>query len=355
MAFDKAKLSEIYKKVLANTTPQPQNKDDVVLIVDGMNNFLRCWAGSPIVDDNGIPNGGVAGFLLSLGEAIKLLKPTRVIIIFDGKGGSARRKKLYPDYKEKRTMPVRINRLDKESIDLGEEKNHMYAQMAKLMTLLKTLPVSIMTIDYIEADDAIAYLCTGIFKNKAKMLYIMSTDKDFYQLVSSSVNVWSPIKKCIYNEAKILEEFGIHPTNFPLYRIFDGDASDNITGVTGVGIKSVVKYFPFVKDPIHKSINELVQYAKDRLNEGKIYTKTIDNLDVLNRNYTLMQLQNADFSSVLQTQIIDSMEKIYSYSKMDFMRYACDYAMITNIPNVNTWLSACFDKLQHYAINSDPK
>ena len=87
MAFDKAKLSEIYKKVLANTTPQPQNKDDIVLIVDGMNNFLRCWAGSPIVDDNGIPNGGLKELInqCTRPQHEMLCRPT---ILLTGDGGA---------------------------------------------------------------------------------------------------------------------------------------------------------------------------------------------------------------------------------------------------------------------------
>src|SRR5690348_17744558 len=73
-----------------------------ILIVDGTNTFIRCWSANPAMDENGRHTGGVVGFLKSVGYAIKLLAPTRCIIVFDGVGGSFKRRQLYPQYKEKR-------------------------------------------------------------------------------------------------------------------------------------------------------------------------------------------------------------------------------------------------------------
>ena len=66
--------------------------NDKVLLIDGLNTFIRSFAVSPVMNDNGIHVGGITGFLMSIGFAIKTLQPTRVIICFDGKGGSQRRK-----------------------------------------------------------------------------------------------------------------------------------------------------------------------------------------------------------------------------------------------------------------------
>ena len=57
---------------------------------------------------------------------------------------------------------------------------------------------------------------------------ILSTDKDFLQLVDENIRVYSPTKKKMYDEEKVLEDYGITSRNFLLYRILDGDKSDGI-------------------------------------------------------------------------------------------------------------------------------
>ena len=108
----KKKFQSIFAQIKAehkdNPVPQSRTRDSDILLVDGTNNFIRCWTVVPTLNDNGEHVGGISGFLTSLGYAIKMLRPTRVIIVFDGKGGSLRRKQIYPEYKEKRAMKIRI-------------------------------------------------------------------------------------------------------------------------------------------------------------------------------------------------------------------------------------------------------
>ena len=81
------------------------NPDDKVLIIDGLNTFIRVFSVVPITNDDGAHVGGIIGFLKSIGFAIKMHNPTRCIIVFDGEGGSDRRRKLFPDYKANRDAP----------------------------------------------------------------------------------------------------------------------------------------------------------------------------------------------------------------------------------------------------------
>ena len=66
--------------------------NDRILLVDGLNTFIRSFVANPATNDNGIHIGGISGFLHSIGYAIKNIKPTRIIICFDGTGGSQRRR-----------------------------------------------------------------------------------------------------------------------------------------------------------------------------------------------------------------------------------------------------------------------
>jgi len=62
--------------------------NDRVLIVDALNTYIRCFAAVPTMNEDGEHVGGITGFLKSVGLAVRTFKPTRCILVFDGKGGS---------------------------------------------------------------------------------------------------------------------------------------------------------------------------------------------------------------------------------------------------------------------------
>ena len=66
-------------------------KDSHLLVIDGLNTFIRVFSAVPALNDDGQHIGGVTGFLRSVAAVVRLIKPTRCIIVFDGKGGSRRR------------------------------------------------------------------------------------------------------------------------------------------------------------------------------------------------------------------------------------------------------------------------
>ena len=152
------------------------NPNEKVLIIDGLNTFIRVFSVIPTTNDDGIHIGGIVGFLKSVGYAIKMLAPTRTLIVFDGKGGSNRRRKIYPEYKAKRTTKIRLNRVN-DFENLEDERHSMLMQLSRCVEYLECLPVSILSIDSVEADDVIAYTAKQLLP-KSKVT-IMSTDKDF--------------------------------------------------------------------------------------------------------------------------------------------------------------------------------
>ena len=329
-------------------TARTKNSD--ILVVDSTNRFISAWTVTPTLNDNGDHVGGITGFLMSLGYAIKLLKPTRVIIVFDGKGGSKRRKDLYPEYKQKRAMPMRVNRAYEDMVDPKSEQEAMIHQMVKLIDFLRCLPVTVVSVDYIEADDAIGYIATDVYK-KSKIT-IMSADRDFLQLVSDRVCVWSPIKKKIYGVEDIINEYGIHPTNFVYYRIFEGDDSDNIGGVTGIARKTANKLFPMLTEAKETSVEELLARAKDCINEGKKYASVVEHADIVARNYALMQLKTPNFTPSLQMQISDAVDHIYEFNKFQFIQRLTAHGMHQSIPNFHVWLQEVFQPLSQFATSS---
>jgi DNA polymerase-1 len=340
----KKKFTSIFSQIKSEHANLPVNtkkeKNSDILVVDGTNNFIRCWTVVPTLSDNGDHVGGVTGFLTSLGYAIKLLRPTRVIVVFDGKGGSQRRRDIYPEYKNNRKVSVRVNRAYEEMSDPQTEQEAMINQMVKLIDFLRSLPVSVISIDYIEADDAIAYIATQMYPQSK--VTIMSGDKDFIQLISDRVCIWSPIKKKIYGVQDVINEYGVHPTNFIYYRILEGDSSDNIDGVKGVGLKTAIKCFPMLTEATETSVDSILNRAKDCVNEKKIYSTIVENSSIITRNYLLMQLKNPSFAGSLQMKVSEAVENIYDYNKFHFIQKLTAHGMHSTIPNYHVWLQEVF-------------
>ena len=182
------KYFSILESLNENNSKQ-SHPNDRILLIDGLNTFIRAFAANPVTNEDGVHIGGITGFLMSIGYAIRNIKPTRVIICFDGKGGSQRRRKIYPDYKGNRRVRTRLTR----HVSIGsmdDEKVAMKQQLLRLSQYLETLPLQILSIENIEADDTIAYITQQVYPDS--QVFIMSTDKDFMQLVSKRVSVWSP-------------------------------------------------------------------------------------------------------------------------------------------------------------------
>lgn len=312
-----------------------------------MNTYIRSYCAVPTLNDDGVHTGGIAGFLKSIGYAIKLLNPTRVIIVFDGKGGSQKRRKIYPDYKNGRRTDIKLNRTYSDLTSSQIEKVNFQKELVRTVNYLDTLPVTVMAIDQIEADDTIAYLSRQTFKDSN--VTIMSTDKDFLQLADNKTKIWSPVKKKIFGCKEILDEYGITCNNFIFYRVMEGDVSDNIPGLDGVGLKRVIQAFPFLADEKQVCLRQIYNYSENYKNKYKIYEKVLSEKLLLERNYELMQLHNTQIQTFTQLRIEEIINKpVAKIDKLSFSKLITEDKMWNNIPNYHIWLNECFGKLNSF-------
>jgi 5'-3' exonuclease len=327
------------------------DKDSKVLIVDGLNSFIRVFSAVPLVNDDGDHIGGYIGFLRSIAAVVRQFKPTRVIIVFDGKGGSARRKKMHSGYKEGRSMSTRFNRRE----DVGDqtvedELLSMRTQMGKLSEYLQCLPMTLISIDNIEADDTIAYLTTDVFRPLGREVIIMSDDKDFVQLIDDKVSVWRPVEKKYYTPVEVLSRFGVPSHNFIHYKIFMGDGSDNIKGINGVGIKTLQSKFPLILEDRIISLEELIEYCKVRKDEHRVYKSVLEKEDTLKLNWDLMSLEDLDISANYKSMIREmASQPISNLDTFNFKKIFMRDKAYTAIPNVDSWLSNSFNSIAAYS------
>lgn len=344
------RLQQVWSEV-ADELGKSRGKDDHVLIIDGLNTFIRVFSAVPALNDDGMHVGGVIGFLKSVGANIRQFQATRCIVVFDGTGGSQRRRKLYPEYKSNRKNKTKMNRFD-EFADLVDEQASMKQQFFRLVEYFDTLPLTVISIDNIEADDVIAYVTKQYYENVDNKITIVSTDRDFLQLVDHRIKVWSPVKKKLYTEEKLQEEFGILPKNYLLYRMLSGDTADNINGVAGIGLPTLLKRFPSLASEPYTRERLLEESAK-HVSEGtrvKIYKRLCDNRDLIERNHKLMQLNDVDIATTSKLRISSLMDvPTNKLNTKTFKRLFLEDKLYANIKDVDSWLRDTFKRLDIYA------
>ena len=310
-----------------------------------MNTFLRSFAMIPAINPQGNHVGGLVGFMKSLGYAIKLIQPTRVILVFDGQGNITNRRNTYADYKANREIK-RITNFNVFST-LEEESDSISTQMMRLLDYLKCLPVNISIIDKIEADDTIAYLSQKLKDD----VIIYSADQDFLQLVNNRVTVYSPIKKKFYKSKDVFEQYGLYPQNFITMKCLMGDKSDNLPGVKGLGPKKLMKFFPEIAGDKKFTLQEAYQKATDKVEEHGIYGNVHLFKKQLEINYELMCLEDIELLEADQQELDELIENNpYNFNKSRFLGMYKKDLLGRGIPNTEFWLSEVFSYLQNYKI-----
>ena len=336
-----------YADILSQVNNDQRGVSDSILIVDGLNTFLRNFTMINHINPDGHHVGGLTGFLKSIGYAIKMIEPTKVVIVFDGAGGSNAKRNLYPEYKANRNK----NRITNYSIFTSkeEESESINNQMARLIQYLQLLPVSMICVDGIEADDTIGYLATKLENYSAcKEVHIMSADGDFLQLVSDKISVYSPTKKKIYKPKDVLEEYSVSSTNFVNYKILMGDTSDNIPGVSGLGPKKLLKLFPDLATDRFMELPEIVMESERRASEHLLYARVAERKHQLIINDRLVNLRTIPLSDENIEQIQTNFKSRYEINSHMFMQMYVADRLGEAIPNTPIWISQVFGPLNSF-------
>lgn len=333
-----------------------------VLLLDGMNNFKRCFVAFPNVNVNGEHVGAYKGFLSTLAKILREIRPHRCIIVFDGANGTKRRKKIYEDYKADR-KPMSRKQLNRNH-DFNEDIEDSQAnQMIMLLDTLSLLPVTVIQEDGVEADDVIAYL-TQQYTNKDWNVTIGSTDKDFYHLIDDNVSVYNLIKKRTFNHSIFIKEYNHTPKNWLIRRLFVVDGKDdNIGGIKGIGKKTIEKVLPFLTDTtiqiniddIKRFIDMQVSSMDDANKLKKHFINIQENFSILERNKQLMDLTLLDFSVNIKLSINSQIKaRINTYDVSKLVKMFTGLQMRFEYDTYQ-WINMSFLKLNQYAKSFNSK
>lgn len=181
--------------------------------------FRSYYAIRHLNTSKGFPTNALYGFLKMTVKLLTEIKPHLLAYCFDRKEPSFR-KKIYEPYKANR-------------IEMPED---FQVQVPYVEKITKALGIPCYDKFEFEADDVIGTLCKW-GQSQGLCVVIISSDKDFAQLIDKDVTMWDPIKDVKYTPQKVFKKWGIFPHQMTDYLAICGDASDNVPGVKGIGPK----------------------------------------------------------------------------------------------------------------------
>lgn len=198
-----------------------------LLLVDGHNLLFRMFFGMPdnFYTYSGVKFNAVYGFGSAMSKVISMIRPSHAIVVFDS-ADCGERRQLDAAYKANRP-------------DYGEmpPNDCPFTQLKAIYALLDEMGIPNSEIHGCEADDVIASYAVN---HSDKMnIVIMSTDRDYWQLISDSVSIldYHGADSSLITPPVVQRKFGVSPEQFADFKCLIGDKSDNIIGVPGVGPK----------------------------------------------------------------------------------------------------------------------
>ena len=242
---------------------EPKKK---LVLIDGKSVFYRgYYAMGALSLADGTPTGGVYGFAVIAMELVSRLNPTQVVVAWDSKSSTARRRAIYPEYKAGRVKP-------------GED---FYAQIPLLRELVSDLGWEMVEVENYEADDIIGTLsrqADEVVDARGECQYetlILSSDLDMLQIVDENTKMlrimkgFSEIKEI--DVAEVEAKYGILQAQFLDLKALKGDTSDNIPGVAGIGEKTAAKLLGEYGDldNIYRNIDKITGAVGKKLIAGK--------------------------------------------------------------------------------------
>ena len=286
-----------------------------VLLIDGNSIMNRAFYGimgnKMLATKDGHYTNAIYGFLSIMFKNMEEVEPTYMAIAFDSKTAADTRKKRYEGYKKDRhAMP-----------------NELAEQMPVIKEVLQDMNIKIIEMADYEGDDILGTLAKK-FAHEGKDVYILSGDRDLFQLIEDHITVRIPRTKMgkteteIYTKAKVEEEYGLEPIDLIEVKALMGDSSDEIPGVPNVGPKtgtSLIKQFKTIAN-LYKALQDgtvdLTSKLKDTLIKNQDLAELSKKLGTINTKAPIKE----DLEDV---KIVDwDREKVADiFKKLNFNRF----------------------------------
>ena len=285
-----------------------------LVVIDGNNILNRAFYGimgsKMLMTSDGKYTNAVYGFLAILFKILDELNPEYLAVTFDLKAPTARHK-MYEGYKANRKgMP-----------------NELAEQMPIIKDVLRAMNIDIIEKEGYEADDIMGTLSRYGEKQGLEVI-IVSGDRDTFQLATDKTTIKIPRTKAGKTETedfdrnKVIETYGVEPKQLIEVKGLQGDTSDNIPGVPGIGEKtalSLIRKYGTI-DNLYKMIEEETDDLK-----GKQREKIVDNKELAYLSRTLgtinLEVPIEDNLENLKVEEWDNPKVLELFKELNFNRY----------------------------------
>lgn len=295
-----------------------------LVLIDAFALIYRAYFALPprlTLDDQ--PIHAAYGFTSALLAAIKTLTPEYLAVGMD-KGKSHRLKEF-----------------EKYKIHRKPTPDDLVSQIPFVKKILETMEIPTFAVEGFEGEDIVATIIADVkaqMSNDKKIdIIIVTGDMDLLQLIDTSTKVYSTRPQrlsvsdggqvarginqaMLYDEKKVIERYGLKPTQFVDYKALRGDPSDNIPGVPGIGEKGAIK---LIQDygSIEKLYDKIANYKFKILNESG---KNDPNLKLKNKNYNIDDIQKISdkmkISKKTMTLLIEYIDQAFLSYKLSKIR-----------------------------------
>ncbi|MCS6855137.1 MAG: DNA polymerase I [Elioraea sp.] len=195
-----------------------------MILIDGSGYIFRAFhALPPMTRPDGTPVNAVFGFVNMLAKFLTEHTADKIAVVFDA-ARKTFRNDIYPPYKAQRPDPP----------------EDLVPQFGLIREAVEAFNLPAIEAEGYEADDLIAAYARAE-RERGGNVRIVSSDKDLMQLIRPGVEMWDPIKQKPIGEAEVIERFGVPPEKVADVQALAGDATDNVPGVPGIGVKTAAQ------------------------------------------------------------------------------------------------------------------
>lgn len=318
-----------------NGQPRTQETSNTLLI-DGNALFKRGFTGAKeMVNREGRNVGGLYQFITVTRKLLREDVYNSMYVFWDGKFGGKLRHDIYPLYKSARGKNYETGTVPESMDELLQQymvKEYIY-----------NLSIPQIDDDITEADDFIAHYVNN--KGVNERIVIVTSDRDLCQLIQDNVVVYLLDKHTFITMDNYHEYFNHDYRNVALIKTIAGDKSDTIKGIKGVGEKTLLEHFPYLKEreaTLSEILSDAEKIISERKTDKKTSLKALDNIvnrvttgpqgkNIFEINNELVNLKNPKITkdgllkyndSILNTPIIDNgFKNVIQFIKRDGLDY----------------------------------
>lgn len=280
----------------------------LVLGIDFNNLFYGSYYGEKLINSKGMNVNAIKGFFFKLKLLKETFNPDYIVVANDLSRSKTFRRKIYKQYKSQRK----------------DHDDDILKQLRYGQQLVSLLGYELINNEIYEADDILGMISKYTKENNMNMI-ICSSDRDLYQLINDSIFIFSPRNKELIDESYILMKYKLTPQQWIECKMLQGDVSDNIPGIRGIGettalkllheyenIENIYRNIKYIKPSIRLALEK----GQDILPLTRQLVTIITDYEKINFNEDMMNRKEVFYQEIYNT--IEELEIPTLYAVMDY-------------------------------------